>query len=213
MKIWLQVIKYEWANFPKIEAIGRILQYGVFLWRWNVFRDTDLLKINDWEMRVYSQNGEDGILQYIFYKIGTTNKYFVEFGVEDGQECNTRYLRELGWQGLWMDANYKNKLVKKEFVTPNNIEHLFKKYAVPQKFDLLSIDVDSNDYWIWKAITKYRPRVVVIEYNSAWKNKTDYGVSLATMVALGRKKGYRFVACDQKGINAFFVLEAGVEPA
>lgn len=205
MKIWLRVVKYELANFPKIEAIGRILQYGVFLWRWNIYRDTGSLKINDWEMRVYSQNGEDGILQYIFYKIGTTNKYFVEFGVESGKECNTRYLREQGWQGLWMDASYENKLVKKEFVTPNNIEHLFKKYSVLQVFDLLSIDVDSNDYWIWKAITKYCPRVVVIEYNSVWKKKTDFGVSLATMVALGRKKGYRLVACDQKGINAFFV--------
>ena len=83
------------------------------------FKNKPIKNINNFEKRVYSQNGEDGIIATIFDKISTTNKYFVEFGVEDGRECNTRNLREnFGWNGLMMDGNgYNNPLIKKEFIT------------------------------------------------------------------------------------------------
>jgi len=111
------------------------------------------------EYSVHSQNGEDGVLEAIFGRIGTTNKYYVEFGVEDGKERNTRFLEErYGWQGLLMDGGHANASInlQREFVTAENIEALFRKYRVPVEPDLLSIDLDGNDYHVWKAIERFR---------------------------------------------------------
>lgn len=181
--------------------------------------------INYFENKIYSQNGEDGIIEYIFSLIGTTNKFFVEFGVSDGQMCNTRYLFEKkGWYGLMMDTREKNPAyIKKEFVTAKNINILFKKYEVPENFDLLSIDVDGNDYYIWKAISNYNPRVVIIEYNASipynesrvieyypdfkWDGTDYFGASLLALQKLGKSKGYTLIGCDNNGINAFFVRD------
>ena len=221
--------------------------------------------INLHEKKIYSQNGEDGILEFIFSKIGTTNKFSVEFGVGDGFECNTVYfLEKKGWKGLMMDygadqniqlqsvmkkawsnrnlgfvENIQKDLkfikkiirrekrsthfqcdVKNEKVTAENIQNLFEKYNVPKHFDLLSIDIDFNDYWVWKAITDYSPRVVVIEYNSSippnerrvvsydpeavWDGTNYFGASLLALRNLGLKKGYTLVGCENNGVNAFF---------
>lgn len=221
--------------------------------------------INSHEKKIYSQNGEDGILDYIFSMIGTTNKFSVEFGVGDGFECNTVYLLEKKeWTGLMMDygadqgikikgvmnkawsnknlglkENIKKDVkffkkiisrkkrsvgfqldIKNERVTAENIQSLFKKYDVPKTFDLLSIDIDYNDYWVWKSITDYSPNVVVIEYNSSipptesrvvpydsdavWDGTNYFGASLLALKNLGLKKGYTLVGCDGNGINAFF---------
>jgi hypothetical protein len=174
----------------------------------------------------YSQNGEDGMLQAIFSKIKTTNKYYVEFGVEDGIECNSRFfLKHRGWTGLLMDGSNENEHLNlaQEFITAENIEELFEKYDVPKEFDLLSIDIDGNDYWVWKAITNYKPRIVVIEYNACFPvsesktipyqadfvwDKTDYmGATLAALEKLGKEKDYTLIATDPNGVNAFFVLD------
>lgn len=176
------------------------------------------------ERREYSQNGEDGIIEAIFAMIGTTNRWYVEFGVEDGMECNTRYLRiHRGWTGVLMDGGQENPSInlRKEFITADNIETLFAKHQVPALFDLLSIDIDGNDYWVWKAVTRYRPRVVIVEYNACipyapavtipyhstfqWDKTDYYGASLSALVALGMQKGYTLVATDPCGVNAFFV--------
>lgn len=163
--------------------------------------------------RVYSQNGEDGILLEIFNRIGTTDKYFVEFGAWDGIHLsNTANLRlNHGWTGLLMEGT-KSKcsdLIKHEFVTSHNINELFKKYNVNRTFDLLSIDIDSHDYWCWKACN-YDPRVVIIEFNasldplipivtldgsetSTASDNTYYGASLAALYNLGKEKDYSLV--------------------
>ena len=191
--------------------------------------------INDHERKVYSQQGEDGIIETIFEKIGTFNKFFVEFGVgppykggkklkieEHGLECNTRYLQEKGWSGLLMNGKgFPEHNVKQEFITAKNINSLFDKYDVPKEFDLLSIDIDFNDFYIWQAIEGYSPRVVVIEYNSAidpteskvvkyeekrmWDYTNYFGASFLALVKLGKEKGYTCVGCDKKGVNMFFV--------
>lgn len=180
--------------------------------------------INRFEATLYSQCGEDGILDAIFYKIGTTNKFFVEFGVQDGIECNTRFLQEKRrWSGLLMDGGDNNPtFIKKEFITVENINVLFKKYDVPYEFDLLSIDIDGNDYWVWKEIQEsYSPRVVVIEYNAAipptesktieyisdfrWDGTNYFGASLLALDKLAKQKGYTLVGCNEIGGNAFFV--------
>lgn len=178
------------------------------------------------ERREYSQNGEDGMIAAVFAMIGTTNKYFVEFGVEDGIECNTRYLsKHKGWKGLLMDGSHDNPKLNlhKEFITAENIEVLFAKYHAPKEFDLLSIDIDGNDYWVWKAITGYAPRVVIMEYNACipydpavtvpydpqfqWDKTDYYGASLSALVALGKSKGYTLVGTDPHGVNSFFVRD------
>lgn len=172
------------------------------------------------EQKYYSQNGEDGVIHTIFAKIGTTNRFCVEFGIHPG-EGNTLYLKKNGWDCLWMDGGGDGEVIKKEYITAENINSLFLKYNVPKEFDLLSIDIDSNDYWVWKAIEGYAPRVVVIEYNASvaaneskaveydpnlrWDGSDYYGGSLLAMKRLGESKGYTLITCEKKGINAFFV--------
>jgi hypothetical protein len=177
-------------------------------------------EINKYEKKITSQNGEDGIIQYILSKIGTTNKFCVEFGIH-AHEGNTVHLRKSGWNCLWMDGGGDGNIVKRERINAENINELFAKYSVPKEFDILSIDIDSNDYYVWKAITGYNPRMVIIEYNAkipiteslsvaydpngVWKGDDYMGASLLAMFNLGKKKGYTLVACDTSGTNAFFV--------
>ena len=118
-------------------------------------------------------------------------------------------------------------LIKKEFISAENINEILKKYDVPERFDLLSIDLDYNDYWIWEAIETYVPRVVVIEYNATlgpsesqvveydpyhrWDGTDHFGASLLALGRLGHLKGYELIGCDSKGVNAFFVRSDLVE--
>jgi len=189
-------------------------------------KTTPLSDLTRYERRIYSQNGEDGILQAIFARVGVTNSFLVEFGIGSGRECNTRRLiARHKWKGLWMTANPRKPRpwmeIQREFITAENVQAVFAKHGVPRAFDLLSIDIDGNEYWVWKALTDFRPRVVVIEYNATvppdqsrsipydpefvWP-RTDYmGASLLALSKLGSEKGYTLVACDSFGINAFFV--------
>ncbi len=186
-----------------------------------------LSELRPFERQVYSQGGEDGVLDRLFQCLGTTNRYFVEFGAWDGQHwSNSAYLRlEQGWRGLLMDGDPDrvSERVRNEFVTAENIETLLAGYRVPECFDLLSVDIDGNEYWVWKAIQRFRPRVVVIEYNvffgtgvskampydpdHRWDKTMFHGASLAALRKLGREKGYSLVHTDSYAPNAFFVAE------
>lgn len=200
---------------------------------------TQSKRLNRFEYQVFSQNGEDGIIQEIFNRIGTTNKYFIEFGVENGLECNSTNLLYKGWRGLWIEgsnahfkdisARFKDMLdtgslvVQNEFITAENIESLFDRANAPIEPDLLSIDIDYNDYHVWKAITKYKPRVIIIEYNSifrpdthfvvkynpkrVWDKTSYFGASLLALEQLGAEKGYCMVGSVFSGSNTFFVRE------
>ncbi len=141
----------------------------------------DPKRLSKHEFRAFSQSGEDGIIAEIFRRIGTTNRYYVEFGAADGFENNTVLLLLQGWSGLWIEADParvdrakghfrseiegKRLTVMQAFITAENIEDLFRRGKVPEEFDLLSIDIDRNDYYVWEKITHYRPRAVVIECN------------------------------------------------
>lgn len=207
--------------------VARDVSNGLRIW-WEL----DLLRrpltdLTRYERRIDSQHGEDGILEAIFTVIGTTNRYFVELGSGNATECNTLYLsRWKGWKGLWIDSTYVDRRgrVKREHVTAENVEEIFARYGVPKRFDLLSIDLDGNDYWAWKALTAYAPRVVIIEYNAdipphesrtipydpafRWDGITSFcGASLLALATLGRQKGYWLVGCDSSGTNAVFVKE------
>jgi hypothetical protein len=179
------------------------------------------------ERRVFSQNGEDGILEYIFSAIPPTCRVCVEIGVGNGLENNTRKLTEIdGWSGYWfsMEAVAQTpptvKFVQSK-VTVENVEPLLKESGVPERFDLLSVDIDGNDYWVWKAIERWRPQVVVVEYNGLlvpplsqtivyepdfqWNGSRYFGASLCALSKLAIRKGYSLAYCDSRGVNAFFV--------
>lgn len=149
-------------------------------------------RIGQNEKTVFSESGEDGVIEYIFKNISPKSKYFVEFGTENGDQCNTRALQETyGWKGLRMDGGFENpeRFLHKEFITPLNIVNLFQKHKVPNTFDLLSVDTDMLDYYILENIfkAKYRPRVVIVEVNSKiapghcktvfWKPVDENGVA------------------------------------
>jgi hypothetical protein len=200
-------------------------------------RHADPKRLLRYGFKIYSQNDEDGIIQEIFRRIGVAARTFVEFGVATGSECNTVKLLIEGWRGLWMEADplransirrtfdpfcqHEKLVVLEKRVTAENIDALLSEHAAGAEIDLISIDIDYNDYWIWKAITTVRPRVVVIEYNASlrpplsltvpydpqgsWDGSNFYGASLEALVQLGGGKGYRIVGCSLAGVNAFFV--------
>jgi hypothetical protein len=197
------------------------------------------------ELRVFSQNGEDGVIGEILRRIGVAGGTFVEFGVQDGTEGNTVFLAQvLGFSGAYLEADDAMfAALERRFsanprvrtlhaaVEPDTIEALFAQVGVPEEPDVLSIDVDGNDYWIWRALTAYRPRVVIVEYNGSldprsgrvmpytpgfrWDHTSGYGASLGALEALAGEKGYRLVHTESAGVNAFFVREdlAGDLPA
>lgn len=144
-------------------------------------RYSDPLRLERFGKKIYSQFDEDGIIQEIFRRIGTTNKRFVEFGVGTGIENNTVALLLYGWRGLWIEGSARsverigaqfddviksNRLtVMNSFITAENINELIGTWHQGE-IDFLSIDIDGNDYYVWDAIEVVRPRVVVMEYNA-----------------------------------------------
>ena len=187
--------------------------------------------------QVFSQSGEGGALAEIFRQIGGGTRFFVEFGAKDGRYLsNTANLRmSYGWKGLLLDGAAPDKSgrgaeslsdasavrVQRAFVTAENVDSLFAQLGVPRTFDLLSIDIDGNDYWVWKALHEHRPRVVIIEYNiffsvherrtipynarHQWDRSGYHGATLAALRDLGDEKGYALVYTDPYAPNAFFV--------
>jgi hypothetical protein len=139
--------------------------------------------LNDVEFKVNSQFGDDGIIQYLINNIDIPVKCFIEFGVQDYSESNTRFLLINNyWKGLIIDGDIKDMeaLKKKElywrydltaiglFINRNNINRIFKDNGFEGEIGILSIDIDGNDYWIWEAIDSVNPVIVIIEYNSVF---------------------------------------------
>jgi hypothetical protein len=199
-------------------------------------------ELSSYEFKIFSQFGEDGIIQHLLRHVPIENKTFVEFGVEDYTEANTRFLLVSGgWSGLIIDGNENNiDLIKNsnlywrhdlkavaEFVTKDNINQIFLKQGITGDIGLLSVDVDGNDYWIWKAINVISPVIVVVEYNhrfgsseavtipysadfvrtKAHHSKIYFGASLKALWLLAKEKGYVLVGCTSNGLNAFFVRQ------
>jgi hypothetical protein len=232
---------YMYKMLCLITMYGLVLAHIFIQFRGNLqaIETTSLQYVNGkeidlsiYEKKMYSQNGEDGITEAIFKAIGTDSEYFVEFGVQDGVECNSRIVREMfRWKGLMMDSGFYNPSInlQKEFITAENINDLFAKYKVPYNLDLLSIDIDYNDFYVWKALdSKYKPRLVIIEYNAVHSPCVDkvvvydskdgwdggscyYGASIDALFKLGRKKGYSLVYAENRGVNLFFVRDVLLE--
>lgn len=180
---------------------------------------------------VNSQSGEDGIIEKIFEIIGAEGKWCVEFGAWDGKLYSNTYnlIANKAWNGVLIEANedkfrelsetYKDNpkahCIRRfvNFTSPDSLDDILSETAIPVDFDLLSIDVDGNDYHIWESLQRYRPRVIVIEFNPSIPNdiifiqdrdnNLNHGNSLMAMVDLGKKKGYELVCTTSW--NAFFV--------
>ena len=207
-------------------------------------RALEPLRLTRYGQKAFSQSDEDGMILEIFKRIGVQSRRFIEFGVEEGVECNTALLLADGWQGLWMDASARNVsrigtrhgravasgalATRLASIDAENVDGLLAAWsggsaAAPVEVDLLSIDIDGNDYWVWQAIKSVSARVVVIEYNASypppvefvrvydpaarWGRDDYFGASLTSLEKLGRELGYALVGCSLSGANAFFVRD------
>jgi len=155
------------------EALGRI--------ETRQLQNLPIRDIQGAEFRTYSQWGEDGILQHLLRHIAVSRKVFVEFGVENYTESNTRFLlTNHNWAGLVIDGSAEhvdyiksddiywrfNLKAENSFITKDNINSLIRRNGIEGPIGLLSVDLDGNDYWVWEAIDVVIPSVVVLEYNS-----------------------------------------------
>ena len=200
-------------------------------------RYSDRRRLEHFGFRCYSQHDEDGIIYEIMRRLGErAPRTFVEFGVGDGMENNTLFLLKQGWRGVWLEGSDESaRLISARFgryiesgdlffrcamISCDNVNEVIGE-GLQGNIGVLSIDIDGNDYWVWKAIDVVSPALVIVEYNGkfpppirwtieydpahSW-DLTDYqGASLAALAQLGREKGYQLVGCNINGTNAFFL--------
>jgi len=137
--------------------------------------------LRDYEFRVFSQFGEDGIIQHLIRRVAVPREVFVEFGVQDYKESNTRFLlQNNNWTGLVMDATDANIAAVRgdplyyrhglqavcAFIDRENINDLLRASGITGDIGLLSVDIDGNDYWVWEAVDAVTPRIVICEFES-----------------------------------------------
>ena len=196
--------------------------------------------LNEVEFSAYSQWGEDGIISWLVGMLPEIPRTFVEFGVVDYLEANTRLLLQMqNWRGLVIDGSADNvQAIKRQdiswrhdlttkcaFIDCENINSLMTDAGFQGEIGLLSIDIDGNDYWVWKAIDTVSPVIVVSEYNAvlgdlleltvpyradfdrsrAHYSNQYFGASIRALASLAKSKGYTFVGTTSTGCNAFFV--------
>lgn len=180
---------------------------------------------------ITSQSGEDGILERIFELISGENRWCCEFGAWDGKKYSNTYqlLANKGWSGVLIEADsqkfkeldktfgdnkkitFLNKFVN--FSGRDTLDEILQQTQIPTDFDLLSIDIDGNDYHVWQSVVNYRPKVVIIEYNQSIPNHVEFvqkadpslnhGNSILSITKLGAEKGYELIAVTD--LNAIFV--------
>jgi hypothetical protein len=187
--------------------------------------------LNEKNKGYQSQNGEDGIIEAIFETIDVKNGWVVEFGAWDGRyNSNTIHFIESGkFSGVLIEGDkpkydqLKESFKSNERIFPvhafvgwegeSSLDSLLAKTPIPKEFELISIDIDGNDYYVWEAMKTYSAKVVVIEYNPTIPNEVDFvqeknfrlnhGNSVAALTRLAKSKGYELVATTVN--NAFFV--------
>ncbi|MEN8156364.1 MAG: hypothetical protein ABFS10_05385 [Bacteroidota bacterium] len=219
----------------------QISQRKLFHYYQDKTKTGDLPALSDTGFRVFSQFEEDGKLLFIFSVIGMKSKVFVEIGSDDGVNSNSANLYfNFGFHGLFIDGNpksikrgrkffsryphpwfYKPKFICAK-VTRENINGLIEDAAIKGEIDLLSIDIDGNDYWVWDALEVIDPRVVIIETHNEFgmnnivvpydpdylfpgKHPIYHGASPVAMTKLANRKGYRLVGANELGFNFIFI--------
>ena len=182
---------------------------------------------------VTSEHGEDGVIKRIFEIIGTESRSCVELGALNGVHGSNvwQLVKKEGWSGVLIEADrtYFEKLQQEfadtqiaecinafvSFEGPTSLDNLLAKTNLPKHFDLFSLDIDGNEYHLWDSLKKYRPRVMLVEFNPSIPNDVVFiqprdmslfqGSSLMAFVELGKRKGYELVAANET--NAFFVMK------
>lgn len=189
----------------------------------------DKPKLKDFGFNRHSQFGEDGVIERIFGVLGTRSKVCVEFGAWDGFHLsNTAHLWTHGWKGVLIEGDPKRfreltvNVAAHDCVCieawvardgPGCLEALLRQHGLGAEVDLLSIDIDGDDYYILESLQELRPRVIICEYNPTIPADVDlvasygnyFGASVAALERLARTKGYRLVALTDT--NCFFVQE------
>jgi hypothetical protein len=194
------------------------------------------------QRNIYSQNGEDGIIDWVFSRITPRHRICVEFGAWDGRNLSNTFnlVAHHGWRAVYIEADQRKFQALRRtaaaypaiapvcsIVTASgesSLDHILARHNVPEDFDLLSIDIDGNDYDVWDATVLFHPTLVVIEFNPTFPGNFNYidrggrefiGSSAASLNALAARKGYGLLACC--GPNLFFLRNTyfaavGAEP-
>jgi hypothetical protein len=228
-----------WDKFTPAVQIG---QRQLFLYYQDCARAKKVPALKDTGFKVFSQLEEDGILLFIFGIIGFSTKLFVEIGANDGVNSNcANFAVNFGWYGLFIDSDkiainrgkhfykrypdpwaYRPKFVCSK-ITRENVNEIIKDAGLHGEIDLLSIDIDGNDYWVWDALEVVKPRVVIIEthvefgynnivvpynplYSYPGKHPIYHGASPIAMNHLAKRKGYRLVGANNYGHNTIYIL-------
>jgi hypothetical protein len=187
-----------------------------------------------------SQNGEDGMLLALLAAGGAPTPTFAEIAAGTNGGNSGFLARELGWSGLMVDGSEENVeelrlrfnsprvRIVRAVVTRENVDELLRSHELEGEMGLLSIDIDGNDLWVWEAVEAVSPRIVIVEYNALFGPTRSvavpydsersyqpggvyYGASLRALTTVSARKGYRLVAVEPRGSNAFF-LRADVAP-
>ena len=168
----------------------------------DIQKQNKYLSINDNEFKIFSQFGEDGIIQYLTNNLSIKNKKFIEFGVENYEEANTRFLLENNnWSGLIIDSSKKNTdYIKKQsyywrynlsvtnkFLSIENINNIIKENHFNGNVGILSVDIDGNDYWILEAIDEVSADIIIVEYNANFGSEKSLTVKYDKNFQRGKK--------------------------
>jgi len=190
-----------------------------------------MTNLNSYKKSVFSQNGEDGIIEKVMSMLGIqSNGFCVELGAWDGIFNSNTYelIHRRNWSGLLIEANSSkyamlcknipnNNVIKLcEYITLdglNTLDNILERHCSPKFFDFLSIDIDGCDYYIWKTLDKFRPKLVCIEYNPSIPNEVDFiqecnftvnhGSSALAIYNLANLKQYTLIASTET--NLFFI--------
>ena len=244
-----KIIKFLYSKIKKTIGIDnssnevKKLAVGKLLTKRNKLKKIE--KIQDIEFKIFSQFGDDGIIQFLIDELQIDYEYqnFIEFGVEDYSEANTKFLLlNNNWSGLILDSSNENiENIKKSnffwkfeleaiecFVNKENINSIITNSNIyKKKIGILSIDIDGNDYWVWREINVIDPLIVIVEYNStfgfekkisipyrqdferskAHHSNLYWGASIEALKFLAKQKGYKFLTTNSAGNNAYFIKQ------
>ncbi len=236
---------------PSLSSEQRVAQLGLFHhYRALAASGAPLPSPHDVGFRAFSQNDEDGLLLYVFALVGFRTRVVLELCAGDGVECNAANLIvNHGCAGLLFDGNdallergrefyaahpttrWFQPRLRRAWITRENVDALVEQHMFPgvlrgdREIDLLSLDLDGNDYWVLERLTCVRPRVIIVEFNAVWGARRAVsipydpefrcvpeavpysGASLPAFVKLLRPRGYRLVAVERLGFNAVFVRD------
>ena len=191
-----------------------------------------MIRLADYKRTVTSQDGEDGIVEFIFDKLGVDKGYCVEFGAWDGEHLSNTWnlWHNRGWSAVLIEGDptkarelqrsardFARVVCLSRFVGsdgPDALDIILGEAGLPKDFELLSIDVDGDDHYIWKGLRSFRPKVVIIECNPTfpphvdfvdYPNGKNFGASALAQTRLAKEKGYRLAGCTRT--NLFFVTD------